>query len=344
MTRSSRASTLRMIDTYSRVRASGFGNGWPYHPSTTCGPDTPRPSTKRPLLRWSIVSAAIAVAVGVRAESWTRLVPRRSLVVAEPHHASGVKASEPHDSAVHIESKPSRSASAIGARRPRRGSGAPVSDVHAELHGSLLCCGSAAAGRIGTDSSDARSSAPMTALDGHAALVTGGGSGIGLAVAQRLAADGATVTICGRTEARLRKRSQGTDAALAVRGDVTDEEQVQAAVAAAAEPTGALNMAVACAGGSEHLGPLVLADVGSVPPHGRPQRHRHVPHPQARGTADGAQRWRIVRRGVVHRRRADPPLPRRLLRGQGGHRDAGARRGRRVGPVGRAGELCAAPV
>ena len=28
---------------YSRVRASGLGKRWPYHPSTTCGPDTPRP-------------------------------------------------------------------------------------------------------------------------------------------------------------------------------------------------------------------------------------------------------------------------------------------------------------
>ena len=76
----------------------------PYQPSTTCGPDTPRPSTNRPPERWSIVSAAIAVAVGWRAESWMRSVPSRSFVVCDPHHASGVSASEPHDSAVHTES------------------------------------------------------------------------------------------------------------------------------------------------------------------------------------------------------------------------------------------------
>src|SRR3546814_19836223 len=36
-----------------------------------------------------------------------------------------------------------------------------------------------------------------------AALVTGGGSGIGLACAQRLASAGMAVTICGRSEERL---------------------------------------------------------------------------------------------------------------------------------------------
>ena len=54
----------------------------------------------------------MAVAVGVRAESCTRSVPRRMRSVCDPHQASGVKASEPHDSAVHTESKPRRSASA----------------------------------------------------------------------------------------------------------------------------------------------------------------------------------------------------------------------------------------
>ena len=75
---------------YSRVRASGLGNFWPYQPSTTCGPDTPRPRMWRPPERWSRVSAAIAHAVGVRADSWITEVPSRMRVVSRPHHANGV--------------------------------------------------------------------------------------------------------------------------------------------------------------------------------------------------------------------------------------------------------------
>jgi hypothetical protein len=50
------------------------------------------------------VSAAIAVAVGVRADSWTIEVPRRSVGKREPHQASGISASEPYASAVHTDS------------------------------------------------------------------------------------------------------------------------------------------------------------------------------------------------------------------------------------------------
>ena len=58
-----------------------------------------------------MVSAAMAIAVGVRADSWHSEVPRRTRSVREPHQARGVRASEPYDSAVHTESKPRRSAS-----------------------------------------------------------------------------------------------------------------------------------------------------------------------------------------------------------------------------------------
>ncbi|GIH79847.1 SDR family oxidoreductase [Planobispora longispora] len=91
-------------------------------------------------------------------------------------------------------------------------------------------------------------------LAGTAALVTGGGSGIGLACARRLAADGAAVTICGRTEGRLKEAAEAIGARCVV-ADVTDEEQVAAAVRAAAAPA-PLRAVVHSAGGSTSIGPL----------------------------------------------------------------------------------------
>ena len=44
---------------------------------------------------------------------------------------------------------------------------------------------------------------PTGGLEGTGVLVTGGGTGIGAACARVAAADGAAVTICGRTEATL---------------------------------------------------------------------------------------------------------------------------------------------
>jgi hypothetical protein len=65
----------------------------------------------RPPERWSSVSAAIAVAVGERAEIWQIAVPSLTRRVCAPIQARGVKQSEPQASAVQTESKPRRSAS-----------------------------------------------------------------------------------------------------------------------------------------------------------------------------------------------------------------------------------------
>jgi NAD(P)-dependent dehydrogenase (short-subunit alcohol dehydrogenase family) len=107
-------------------------------------------------------------------------------------------------------------------------------------------------------------------IQGFAALVTGGGSGIGLGAAKRLAADGAHVTICGRTEERLQEACEQVRAVanseVEVRyavADVTKEDDVVRAVATAKEATGALDILFACAGGSLHLGPIVLSEVES---------------------------------------------------------------------------------
>jgi NAD(P)-dependent dehydrogenase (short-subunit alcohol dehydrogenase family) len=101
----------------------------------------------------------------------------------------------------------------------------------------------------------------MAPLDGMAALVTGGGSGIGLACAQRLANDGALVTICGRTEQRLADAVAAIgDQARYVVADIADEAAVTKAAKEAAETLGGLHIVVANAGGTQAIGPLALID------------------------------------------------------------------------------------
>jgi NAD(P)-dependent dehydrogenase (short-subunit alcohol dehydrogenase family) len=104
-------------------------------------------------------------------------------------------------------------------------------------------------------------------LDGWSALITGGGSGIGLACAQRLAADGASVTICGRSVDRLREAVSSIEEVAAPgaqvaaqQADVTDEESIAAAVAAASGLIGRLDAIVISAGGSETIGPVTQTD------------------------------------------------------------------------------------
>ena len=110
----------------------------------------------------------------------------------------------------------------------------------------------------------------MATLDGYGVLVTGGGSGIGEGCATALARDGAVVTICGRTldkleaaATRIRDAVPGAGVHV-IAADVTDEAQVVAAVTKAVEEGGGLHGVVASAGGSLHMGPLHLADVGAV--------------------------------------------------------------------------------
>jgi len=108
---------------------------------------------------------------------------------------------------------------------------------------------------------------PPGGLEGFAAIVTGGGTGIGAACAAGLAADGAAVTICGRTESRLEEASERIDAAAGCGGsvrhvvaDVTVEDDVARAIDVASGPTGRLDGVVANAGGGGGLGPYHLQD------------------------------------------------------------------------------------
>jgi len=83
------------------------------------------------------------------------------------------------------------------------------------------------------------------------ALVTGGGTGIGAAIAQTLAARGAAVTIAGRRKEPLDAVAGRLPKAKAVIADVTREEDCAAMVAAARAAHGPIDIVVANAGMAE---------------------------------------------------------------------------------------------
>jgi NAD(P)-dependent dehydrogenase (short-subunit alcohol dehydrogenase family) len=91
-------------------------------------------------------------------------------------------------------------------------------------------------------------------LDGRTALVTGASRGIGRQAALTLAAAGAALVLAARSKedlaevAAAARRAGAPDAVVAVT-DVLDEEAVEAAVAAAVEATGRLDVVVNVAGG-----------------------------------------------------------------------------------------------
>ena len=89
----------------------------------------------------------------------------------------------------------------------------------------------------------------MGVLDGQRALVVGGGSGIGLATARLLAADGAHVTLAGRTLAKLEDAAASIDGSVGVvTCDVLDAGDVREAVRVAEGDVG-LQIAVTVPGG-----------------------------------------------------------------------------------------------
>jgi 3-oxoacyl-[acyl-carrier protein] reductase len=97
-------------------------------------------------------------------------------------------------------------------------------------------------------------------LSGRSAIVTGGGRGIGAAVARALTAAGARVTVFARTAAEVERVVAEGGAALAVVGDVAVEDDVARLVARHAEALGPPDVLV------NNAGILVRGLVEELPP------------------------------------------------------------------------------
>lgn len=85
-------------------------------------------------------------------------------------------------------------------------------------------------------------------LAGTHALVTGGGTGIGAAIARALAAEGAKLTLVGRRREPLEAIAAGLDAVCIAPADITDRAQVDAALDRARAAHGPLTILINNAG------------------------------------------------------------------------------------------------
>ncbi|MGC1679944.1 MAG: SDR family NAD(P)-dependent oxidoreductase, partial [Pseudolabrys sp.] len=88
----------------------------------------------------------------------------------------------------------------------------------------------------------------MGVLDNRHALITGGGTGIGAAIARALAGEGAAVSLAGRRQAPLENVAASLAKATAIVADVTKESDCAAMARAACEAHGPIDIVVANAG------------------------------------------------------------------------------------------------
>ena len=88
----------------------------------------------------------------------------------------------------------------------------------------------------------------MTELSNKHVVVTGGGRGIGAAIAVEMNRLGARITLMGRTESALHSRAEQLDRASGVQVDVTDEDAVEAGFAKAVARFGPVDILVNNAG------------------------------------------------------------------------------------------------
>ncbi len=93
----------------------------------------------------------------------------------------------------------------------------------------------------------------MTQLAGKHALVTGGGTGVGAAIAHSLATAGAKITLAGRRREPLEAKAAEIPGAAIVQADVTDEVEVRTMFEAARAAHGPVSILVANAGAAESV-------------------------------------------------------------------------------------------
>jgi len=104
----------------------------------------------------------------------------------------------------------------------------------------------------------------MPALSNTSCVVTGAGRGIGRAIAERLAVEGAAVTLLARTQTDLDAvaaniRARG-GAALALACDMTQPREVASAIASAGQRFGPVRVLVNNAGTPGPFGPIGVVD------------------------------------------------------------------------------------
>ena len=86
-------------------------------------------------------------------------------------------------------------------------------------------------------------------LQNKTAIITGGGTGIGLACARLFAQEGARVAIFGRRQDRLdQAQKEIGDAVLAIQGDITQKEDTERLVETAAKQLGKVDILINNAG------------------------------------------------------------------------------------------------
>lgn len=102
-----------------------------------------------------------------------------------------------------------------------------------------------------------------TELSGRTAIVTGASRGIGLAIAQRLAQDGANVVLTSRTQESADAAAGQVDGtALGVGAHAVDEDAARRCVELTLERFGRLDILVNNAGTNPAFGPLIDQDHG----------------------------------------------------------------------------------